>query len=64
MIVSARVVVPDRVGAVVGDVLAGARGEHLEEGDLVGVSLVREVETEVGDVREPNLPLTRLDWSV
>ena len=64
MVVSARVVVADRVGAVVGDVLAGARGEHLQEGDLVGVGLVREVEPEVGDVREPDLPLARLDLSV
>ena len=63
VVVSARVVVADRVGAVVGDVLAGARGEHLQEGDLVGVGLVREVEPEVGDVREPDLPLARLDLS-
>ena len=52
--------VPDRVGAVVGDVLAGARGEHLQERDLVGVGLVREIEAEVGDIREPDLPLARL----
>ena len=45
---------------MVSDVLAGARGEHLQECDLVGVGLVREVEAEVGNLREPDLPLARL----
>jgi len=60
VIISARVVVPDRVRAVVRDVLARPRGEHLQECDLVGVGLVREVEAKVGNVREPHLPLARL----
>lgn len=38
------VVVSHRVEAVVGDVLAGLGGEHLQEGDLVAVSLVRQLE--------------------
>lgn len=34
----------DGVGAVVGHVLAAARAQHLQERDLVAVSLVREAE--------------------
>ena len=41
-------------------VLAGGGAEHLQEGDLVAVSLVREAEALLGDVREPGLALAVL----